>query len=468
MKIALIRCPCVNLPYPPSVGLAYINSFLRNAGHEVFIFDMNVELFHSVNEDKKKRWNIPDVNGLVDLSEEIISGHSDLLNEYIKKILETGATVIGFSVWDSNALFSLKFAQEIKKLNRNVTIVFGGPECFPKWSGKSLIKEECVDVVVYGEGEETLKELIGYLELTGRIGFHRGALVKKSYNIIDCGDRDPIMNLDNMPFPDFDGFPLDKYMTNEFPVVFSRGCTRRCAYCSLPGTMRGYRCRSANSIYEEIKYQLKRYPHIDSFHSDSPALNSNLKELSKLCDLIIKDDLKIRWSGFAIIDKGMDLNLLKKMKKAGCFGLNLGIESGSQKIIDKMRKGFCIEDAEQNIRDAHSIGMEVVANFIVGFPGESENDFHQTLGFISRNREYISSIGSMSSCWISPYTYLYDHPEEFDIIMNSGNRDLSRGIHDWFCRDTNQQIREARRDKLRDFIDSLHVGKSYPKLSHRL
>jgi radical SAM superfamily enzyme YgiQ (UPF0313 family) len=464
MKVTLIRCPCINLPYPPSAGLAYINSFLKKSGHQTFIFDLNVELFHSVSDDKKERWGIPDLNILIKLSEDIMSDNEKLVNEYIKKILATGSSIIGFSVWDSNRLFSLKLAEKIKKINKDIIIVFGGPECFPKWSGKSLIKEECVDVVVYSEGEETLRELIDYLELTNRIGLHAGTIVKRNSDIIDCGSRKPIQDLDNMPFPDFDKFPLDKYMTNEIPILFSRGCNRNCAYCAVPGTIPNYRWRSANSIYEEIKYQLKKHPHIDSFHSDSPALNSNLKELSKLCDLIIQDGLKINWSGFALIDKNMNLDLLKKMKEAGCSGLNFGIESGSQDIIDKMRKGFRVEDAEQNLRDAYSLGIEVVANFIIGFPGEKEKDFQETLDFISRNQQHISSAGSMHSCWLGPYMYLYDHADEFNIIINSSSNDLSCNIHNWSCPENNQQIRKAREDEFKDFINSLGIGKAWSKL----
>jgi len=460
MKIALVRCPCISLPYPPSIGLGYISSFLKNAKHEVSIFDLNVELFHIISEDNKKIWNVTDVPSLIKLCEKIICEHSDLLNGYIKKILETGASVVAFSVWDTNVLFSLKFAQEIKKLNSDIMIVFGGPECFPRWSGKSLIKEDCVDVVVYGEGEETLKELISYIEITGRIGLHPGTIIKRKSDIIDCGIREPIKDLDNMPFPDFDGFPLDKYMTTELSIMFNRGCVRRCTYCSLPGTIPRYRRRSADSIYKEMKYQLSKYPHIDSFHSDSPALNANLKELSALCDLIINDDLDIKWSGFAIIDKGMDLTLLKKMKRAGCCGLNFGIESGSQKIVDKMRKGFRIEDAEQNIRDAYSLGIEVVVNFIVGFPGESEEDFQQTLDFVSRNQQHISYVGSTSSCWIEPYMYLYDHPDEFGLIIES----TSQHSQHWSCQENNYQMRKIREDKFKEFVDSLNIGKAFPKL----
>lgn len=424
----------------------------------MFIFDLNVEIFHVVDDSSKTKWNNLDVPGLIDLGEEIFRKHQQLFNEYIKKMFEAGPTVIGFSVWDSNAALSLKIAKEIKQLRPDIKVIFGGPECFPKWSGDLLIKNDCVDAVVYGEAEETLTQMMDYLQITGRIGLHSGTIVKKNGSIVDCGNREPVNDLDTLPFPDFDGFPLEKYMTCEMPIIFNRGCSRKCAYCSLPGTTPVYRCRSAQSIYEEFKYQVNKYPHIDLFHCDSPALNSNLKELSRLCDLIINGGLKIRWSGFAVIDKYMDAALLKKMQAAGCLGLNFGIESGSQKIIDKMRKGFRIEDAQTNIRDAHNLGLETVVNFIIGFPGEDEEDFKQTLDFISRNKQYISFVGSTASCWIGPYIWMNEHPEEFGIVKGYGQEG-------WSCKENNHQIRQIREHRLKELVNSLGIGKSYPQLS---
>lgn len=454
MKICLVRCPCINLSYPPPIGLAYINSFLRRANHEVVVFDLNVELFHCIKEEGRKRWNVPDSPDLIKLSEEIISDYPGLVNEYVRKIVKTEATIIGFSVWDSNVSFSLKIAKEIKRLNRKIFIMFGGPECFPRWSGNSLIKEDCVDVVVYGDGEEIVKDIIDSLEYKGEIGFHKGTIVKGASGIIDCGRRDPVRALDTLPFPDFDNFPLDKYLTKELFIEFNRGCKRRCAYCSAVGTLLQYRWRSASSIYEEIVYQVNKYPHIDKFHVASPALNSNLKQLSELCDLITENGLKIRWSGFAVIDKNMDLNLLKKMNRAGCFGLNFGIESGSQNTINKMYKDYKVEDAEQNMRDAYRLGIEVMVNFIVGFPGETEDDFRQTLDFISRNQRYISYVGSLRSCWVEPYAYMYDHPAEFGIITEITNS----GPYLWSCRENNYEMRKLREAKLREFVDLLKIG----------
>ncbi len=457
MKIALVRCPCVNLPFPPSVGLAYINAALKKAGHEVSIFDLNIEIFHAADGPDKDKWNVLEAPSLLDFGEEIFHKYNQLFEEFVKRILKTRAAVIGFSIWNTNVSLSLKIAKELKQLEPNIKVVFGGPDCFPEWSGNSSIKNDCVDLVVYGEGEETITEVIDYLQTTGRIGLHPGTLVKKNGSVIDCGCRKPAHDLNTLPFPDFDGFPLGKYMSNEMPIIFNRGCSRKCVYCSLPGTTPVYRCRSAQSIYEELKYQVNKYPQIDMFHDDSPALNSNLKELSRLCDLIIQGGLRIHWSGFASVDKNMDAVLLKRMKEAGCAGLNFGIESGSQKIVDKMRKGFRIEDAENNLRDAHNLGIETVANFIIGFPGEDEEDFQRTLDFILRNKQYISFVGSTASCWIGPYIWMYEHPEEFGITEEQGQAN-------WSCKENNHEIRKMRELKFKALLDSLEIDKSYPQV----
>jgi len=446
------------LPYPPLIGLAQLKSFLEIIGHEVFIFDLNIEFFHHVEFTEKEKWASPDKEPLIELAKVIASKYSNLINYYVEEILNTQSKIIGFSIWNSNMFFSLRVAREIKRKVKDRIIIFGGPECFPLYSGKFLIQDEAVDIVVYGEGEETLKEIVSSLDKSEKVKFTEGAIIKKDSRIIDCGPRQPIDNLDALPFPDFNGYPLDKYLTNKLPIFFNRGCPRVCRYCA-PNLMLVYRWRSANSIFEEIKCQLERYPNKDGFDSCSPSLNSNLREISALCNLILKDKIDFEWSGFTSIDPSLSLDLLRKMRRAGCFGLNFGIESGSQKIINRMRKGFKIKDAARILQDAHNAGIETTVNFMIGFPGETEEDFQQTLNFISQNWQYISSIGSMSSCWIEPYTYIFDHPEEFDIITGSNE-------HNWYSRDgkNTPEIRKEREKRFQDFISSIGKVKTFPKI----
>lgn len=169
-------------------------------------------------------------------------------------------------------------------------------------------------------------------------------------------------------------------------------------------------------MYREISYQVKKYPNVDYFYFIGSLLNGNIKALSDFCDLVIKNGLRIRWLGQPIIRKEMTREFLQKMRMAGCEWLGYGIESGSQKIVDKINKKFSIKLAEKVLRDTHDAGIIVQANFMFGIPGETEEDFKETLDFLRRNRDSMDSVmASQSFCVIDKDTYLYNHPEEFAI-----------------------------------------------------
>jgi hypothetical protein len=201
---------------------------------------------------------------------------------------------------------------------------------------------------------------------------------------------------------------------------------------------------SGKRIFEEIAYQMKRFPGVNYFYFIGSLLNGNLGELSQFCDLLILSGLEITWSGQAIIRPEMDKELLEKMRKAGCEWLGYGVESGSQKVIDKMNKRFLITDAEKVLKDTHQAGISTQANFMFGIPTETEDDFRQTLDFLKRNRENIDSVlASQSFCVIDRGTYLYTHAQDFGIKNSdqhlywetSGNNYAERfSRYEEFCR----------------------------------
>jgi hypothetical protein len=167
---------------------------------------------------------------------------------------------------------------------------------------------------------------------------------------------------------------------------------------------------------------LENFDCIDSFIFYDPLLNGNIRVLSRFCDLIndaVSQGVirQVKWSGEAIIRPEMTIELLKKMKRAGCCDLSYGMESGSQSVVESMGKRFKISDAETVIRATHDAGIGVTLNFMVGFPTETEEFFQETLDFIKRNREYIDWVmPSESFCYIDKGTYLYEHAEEFGVL----------------------------------------------------
>jgi radical SAM superfamily enzyme YgiQ (UPF0313 family) len=441
MKIALVLCPAL-YKRCPLIGLGYLSSYLRAKDYDVDIFDLNT-MIEIPYEEREDYW------GDRKFVERYISSNLRLLESLADRIMQSNTEIIGFSIWTTTKYFSLALARAIKQRDNNRLIVFGGPDC--SFSTQELMADGAVDIVVYGEGEETLYEIAEIYRNYRKINSCAGTVIKNNDNLINCGFRDEIENLNSIPFPDFSDFLLNNYyLPNTLPITFYRGCSRRCVFCNASVTWRRFRSRTAENIYKEMRYRKILYPGLKKFEIDDTALNLNLKMISRLCDLIIADGFRIDWGGAAIIHPDMDFALLKKMAKAGCKSLAYGLESGAQDVIDSMRKGFKIEDAERLICDTYHAGIEVDLNIIIGFPNETEYEFQQTMEFIRRNRAYISFISFPSECWIGNQTFLHLHPEEFNVEPgkwgNLWQTKNGRNTH---------QVRQQRIEVFNNFVSSL-------------
>lgn len=450
MKISIILCPSL-FKRCPLIGLGYLCSYLEKGGHEVSIFDLNAEIAVPYEYDEA-RW------GNKEFVEKFITQNKILFDSFSDKILRTGAEIVGFSVWAATRYASLALARMIRQKDKNRLIVFGGPEC--SFTGGDLIRKQEVDLVVYGEGEETFSEIARMYEEQRKIDFCPGALLKKDGYEIDCGPREEIEDIDKLPFPDYSQFTLSKYYGRDLvSMAFYRGCINRCVFCNCSVTWKRFRSRSAQNIYREMVYQIERYPGLQKFEIDDAALNLNLPVLSKLCDLILSSGLKIKWGGAALIRKEMAPDLIKKMAAAGCNCIGYGLESGSQKIVNSMGKRFKMKDAERVIRDTYNSGIETILGIIVGFPGETEEDFQQTLDFIKRNKDFISKVNFPSECCIGCNSYMHGHAEKFETILDQNNDGEL-----WVSKDgkNTHEVRQKRKEIFNKFLDSMgSIGSSY-------
>ncbi|MDD4909394.1 MAG: radical SAM protein [Candidatus Omnitrophica bacterium] len=424
MKIALIQCPAWGRDCPPYT-MALLSALYKNAGHEVFCFDLNNALYISGSEDYRKWWDDKDFYSFwnnPDLVDKFLRDNSRMVDFTVDKILASDAKLIGFTTHFSSYLASIAVAEMIKQRDRSRFIVFGGPEAAREFRGRELIAKAAVDAVAIGEGDETALELAGALDRKGYVDSCKGTLLKyENGRVVDCGDREVVEDLDSLPFPDYSYFSDEIHSRlyrepDRLDIFDSRGCITQCHFCSEWQFWKRFRSMSGERMFAEITHQMSYFKGINYFYFIGSLLNGSPKELGKLCDLIIQNKLGVRWAGQAVVSPAMTGDMLNKMRRAGCQWLGIGVESGSPKVVHGVNKKYSHENAEQMLRDAREAGISTQINIMFGIPGETESDFQMTLEFLKRVRPYVDSVlASQSFCVIDKGTYLHTHPEEFGI-----------------------------------------------------
>jgi radical SAM superfamily enzyme YgiQ (UPF0313 family) len=410
--VVLVTTPPWGVNNPP-VGLAYLASYLRAYGYQPQVFDFNIQFYHKGGSELQHLWHVENKNFWKDkkwfgLIREIFQTE---IEEGVEKILATSAPIIGFSVVDPKENITIEFIKRIKEKDKNKKIILGGPACLTSHARKIFIDEigDLIDYFVPGEGEEVLLDIVK--------NNCRGEIEGTIFKVNDSWKylpRAQIKNLDQIPFPSYEDFDLKLYPGNSLILEWSRGCIGQCAFCINYKFVKGYRWRSSEHIFQELKYHAE-INNIRKFTICDPIINGNPKQLDKLCDLILKDGLEISWTGEAIPRKDMSLQLLQKMKKAGCHKLQIGVESGSAKVLKNMRKLYTPEIAEQFLRKVYQAGMETEVFIMIGFPGEGEKEFQETVEFIKRNSNYIDTIKSINTLHLIAGADVYEQREKFGI-----------------------------------------------------
>ena len=312
-----------------------------------------------------------------------------------------------------------------------------------------------IDAIILGEGEEMLRKIIKSIHEKGFIAPIEGVLVK----IGDCfaGDGKPglISNLDSIPLPDYDDFDISKYKEpGQLPLIFSRGCVNRCAFCFETVFWQKFRVRTVANIIKEIEHILMKYNRrIFNFSMNDSLINGDFRLLDEFCSTVIDRKMGIGWWGMARIDKRMNIRLLKKLVRAGCVSLAYGIESGSQKVLDLMQKHYALQEIEHCIKDTFKAGIKIGISVIVGFPGEEEKDFMETCELVKRIASYVSYV-NISSLGIIPFTKISEERYKLGIVENDS---LNWSILD---KKNTLSIRVDRVNRLAE-VAHKYVGKTY-------
>jgi radical SAM superfamily enzyme YgiQ (UPF0313 family) len=282
--------------------------------------------------------------------------------------------IIGMSVLTINSKRAYMLADAIKAIDPKATIILGG--IHPTVVPDEVLKNKNIDVVVRGEGEKTLKELVDLITNEKDYSQVQGISIRRNGNIIHNLDRPLIMELDEIPAYPFDLFEKNLEQYSNFGAVFtSRGCPYKCIFCSSRSVSgKRYRYFSVDRVLSEIKILVDKY-HIKSimFLDDNIAVNK--KYFTSLLDAIIAADLhrKVNFNG-SMRGDNVNHKILEKAKAANFMMIAFGLETGSESLMKLIGKGETVEQVAEAIRMTDQKGIAAATTIIFGLPTETRKD----------------------------------------------------------------------------------------------
>jgi anaerobic magnesium-protoporphyrin IX monomethyl ester cyclase len=405
--LALVMLPKWAVYFAP-YNIARLASVTRAAGYKTWVFDYNVTAWHRLKEvmpdDPYQGHGSRDYLWLDGMYEKEIEPHLlPVLEEYLEDLVALKPTVVGFSMYYTSVLPTYWMAARLKERLPGVIIIGGGSQI--QWADENNYgRYPNFDHVVKGEGEELLLELLDKIE-------NGIPLTQYQYN----ADVTKRIDIDQLPFPDYSDFDLDLYLLpNAISSEISRGCVAKCTFCAETHFWK-YRSRESLRILDEVDRQYHQYGTNTFWFIDS-LVNGNVKELRAFALGVVERGLKIRWKGYARCDARMDLEYYQDLAASGCDDLNYGIESGSQRVLDAMKKNTTLPVIERNIRDSWSVGITNTTNWMLCFPNEETVDFAKTMTLLWRIQKYLTAV-CRQTMNVGP-SRVYDNPDAYNIHRN--------------------------------------------------
>lgn len=309
-----------------------------------------------------------------------------VLQDFIGRYRWDHVDIVGFSLLaESQFPYAILFARALRAMYPDLRFVIGGPyvtEVFPNLMQSSAVFD-LFDYLVVHEGESAMLSILAHEKDSSPIE-HPNVFSLQNANHIP--EAFHVEDLQFLPVQDFSGFNLAAYEPWEIilPVYSSKGCTwRKCAFCSI-NHMLSYREKGVPSFVEGI-IQIMQATGISHFQIvDEDIRPARLKQLSE--EIIKRSPSPIRWIIQTRFYPQLNRELLTLIREAGCYSIELGLESSAEKILKMVRKGISIDTARRIITDCDAVGMNVILNCMVGFPGEEEADAEQTIVFLDEIR----------------------------------------------------------------------------------
>lgn len=341
-------------PRSEPLNLLYLATFLNNHAHNVEILDCETE---GISFEE--------------------------LEQHIKK---GNYNIVGVAMLTPLYSQSVECCKIAKKVNPEIITIVGGSH--PTLRPKPTVEDEpSIDIAVFGEAEFTFIELIEAFEKKKKLKDIKGIVYRENNKVLMTEPRENTQNLDVFPIPDRSLINMKLYRPSvsyykklpAYTMITTRGCPYRCTFCATAKT--GYRMHSIERVVEEMKLLVEEYGAKEILIRDD-TFTLNRKRTRELCDAIIASGLhkKVSWDCITRANL-VDPELLKKMKEAGCWGMHFGVEGGTQKLIDSIKKDSTLDAIRNAFKWCRELGINTRAYMMLGLPNSTIADDLATIQF---------------------------------------------------------------------------------------
>jgi len=383
MDVTLINAPVTlrneHARLSPPLGLAYIASALMDNGFRVSAIDFNVSGLNHRRVDSMLSLDRP--------------------------------TIVGISTTTETYGNALAIARRIKDRSPDTRVVLGGAH--PTILPESVLSEGAVDYVVVGAGEQTMVALAAHLlRGEGDLEEIRGLGFTAADGSPRVNPRAELPHPDDLPMPARELFPLEFYQDAWNVLTATGSCPYRCSFCSAASLWQGRRrMRSAQSIVAELE-ELVTVHGVDRVFFTDDIFTLNRRWVGELLEALTAMPHRVAWGCATRVDQ-VDAELIQAMAEAGCTGIQFGVESGSQQILDSV-KGIGKQQVLDAVRASVAAGVDAVCSFMIPFPEDTHETLAESLAFMREIRDEGARIYLSYTC---PYpgTHFHDNAEELGL-----------------------------------------------------
>jgi hypothetical protein len=437
----------------PIMAPALLKSTVEQAGFSCSAFDLNAVVVDFVKNHERKL-------ELLDFFyfERIAPGLENIIVEIFDKmsreIIDRNPKTVALSLLHYQCQIAAKWLSFcLKKINPDLTIIIGGTGITGQLASndnsyvENLRDLGLIDHYIYGDGDISLVEC-----LKGNLS-HPG---------INSSTWKEVADLDSIPYPNYDDYDFSLYESAFIGILGSRGCVRQCTFCDVHEHWEKFRWRDGDLVFEEMLYQNKKYG-TRFFKFQDSLINGNVKEYKKLITKLAehnKDNPEnsFRWASYFIFrpSNQMDEELWRLTAESGAYVLSVGIESLVDRVRYHIKKKFNNQDIEFALSMAKKYSVKIFFITLVGYATETEEDHHEALDWLRRNKHYAGdpiyrlSVGGTLA--ILPNTWLDRNQKELGVIWKDGASDQQTGKnHLWMIPATGNTY-ETRIRRLNEII----------------